>query len=241
MLHLTSRRSRMLTAVAAGGLALGLSVSAAAPASAAPSATSVTLLATPTVTVGGPIQASATIVGAVDVYSYAVTFAFDPAVVAYTADSASTGPAGGFDSVSQTTGAVTVLHSRLGSSPALSGDLPVSVDFTSIASGTTAITVSVSLVDASGATTELPAAATAQVAIAALPVVTVPSPSPSPSVAPAADASTPGSSPGVRRNADGSLALTGLDSGLLVGLCLLGLAALATGFVLVRRRAASIR
>jgi hypothetical protein len=243
MLHLTSRRSRLVSAVAAGGLALGLAVSAAAPASAAPTAGSVTFVATPAVTVGQPVPATAVIVGAVDVYSYAVTFTFDPAVITYTPGSATTGPAGGFDAVSEAAGAVTVLHSRLGTSPSIAGDLPVSVGFATIASGDTAIAVSVSLVDTAGATTALPAAATTRVAVAALPIVAPPVPSPSPSVTPsaadpAAQAATPVT---VTRNADGSLALTGLDSGILVGLALLGLAALVIGFVLVRRRVASTR
>jgi hypothetical protein len=239
MHHLSSQRSRLVTVLAAAGVALALSVPAVAPASAAPAATSVTLTATPSVTVGAPVQASAAILGATDVYSYSVTFSFDPAVIAYSAGSATAGPRGGFDAFSPAADSVTVLHSRLGTSPTIAGDLPVGVSFTTIASGDTTVTASVSLVDASGATTAL-SSATARVAVAALPVVPTPTASPTATAAPVPAAAEPArpaaAAPTPQRDADGSLAFTGLDSGVLVALALLALAALVAGLVIVVRR-----
>jgi cell division septation protein DedD len=229
------------------GVALALSVPAVAPASAAPAAASVTLTATPSVTVGAPVQASATILGATDVFSYSVTFSFDPAVIAYSTGSATAGPAGGFDAVSTAAASVTVLHSRLGTSPTIAGDLPVGVAFTTIASGDTSVTASVSLVDASGAATALPAA-TARIAVAALPAVPTASPTATPTPAPVpvpagAEPARPAvTAPTAGRDADGSLAFTGLDSGVLVALTLLAIAALVAGLILVvRRRIVSAR
>jgi hypothetical protein len=249
MRHLSSPRSRLVAVLAAAGVALALSVPAVAPASAAPAAASVTLTATPSVTVGAPVQASAAILGATDVFSYSVTFSFDPAVIAYSTGSATAGPAGGFDAVSTAASSVTVLHSRLGTSPTIAGDLPVGVAFTTIASGDTSVTASVSLVDASGAATALPAA-TARIAVAALPAVPVPTASPTATPTPApvpvpagAEPARPAvTAPTAGRDADGSLAFTGLDSGVLVALTLLAIAALVVGLILVvRRRIVSVR
>jgi hypothetical protein len=249
MRHLSSPRSRLVAVLTAAGVALALSVPAVAPASAAPAAASVTLTATPSVTVGAPVQASAAILGATDVFSYSVTFSFDPAIMAYSTGSATAGPAGGFDAVSTAAASVTVLHSRLGTSPTIAGDLPVGVAFTTIASGDTSVTASVSLVDASGAATALPAA-TARIAVAAPPAVPVPpasptaTPAPAPAPVPAgAEPARPAvTAPTAGRDADGSLAFTGLDSGVLVALTLLAIAALVAGLILVvRRRIVSAR
>ena len=228
------RRPRLFAAIAASGLALGLTLLAAGPAAAAPTAADVTLEVTPAVEIGETVDVSTVLVGTTDVYSYAVTYAFDPALLSYEADSASTGPAGGFDSVSTGAGTVTVLHTRLGTSPALTGDLPVSLSFDTIGSGVAAISVSVTLVDSAGATTVISDTALESVAIAALPVVTPPVVSdPSPSTSPAAVA--PSNAP---RNPDGSLALTGFDGTLLLTFALVGTAAIAAGVIVVRRRTA---
>jgi hypothetical protein len=238
MSHLLTHRSRLRTAVTAGALTLGLALSVASPASAAPSAASVTVAATPGVTVGQTVDVAVSVLGSVDAFSYAVTVDFDPALLAYVDGSASAGPSGGFDSVSSTAGSVTVVHTRLGTSPALAGDLPVTLRLTALGAGDTGLAASVTLVDPLGATTDLPDAATARVAIAALPMAQPPVTS-----APAADATPPRNSApvAVRRNADGSLALTGLDAGMLLGLAGLGLAAIGAGVVVARRRTAGAR
>jgi hypothetical protein len=248
MHHLSPRRSRLLAVVTAGGLALGLSALATIPAAAAPTAASVTLTATPDATVGDPVRVSAAVLGVTDVYSYAVTFAFDPAVLSYTGGNATAGRAGGFDAVSTSGGTVTVLHSRLGTSPPIAGDLPLALDFATIASGDATITASVSLVDAGGVSVALPAAASARVVIAAAPVVVPPvvpsaspTPPPTPAVAGSAAPVAPAASGAVRRDADGSLAFTGLDTGVLAGVALVALAAVATGLVVARRRTAGPR
>lgn len=242
-MHTTAqRRPRLRSAIAAGGLALGLTLLAAGPASAAPVVDEVTLAATPEVEIGETVDVSSVLVGATDVYSYAVTFAFDPELLAYVEDSATTGPAGGFDTVELGDGTVTVLHSRLGTSPALTGDLPVALTFDTIGDGDATITESVTLVDTVGGTTVLADAATSTTAIAALPVVVVPPVDPPvdpPATAePTPAAAVPSATP---LNPDGSLALTGFDSGILIAVGALGLAAIAAGAVVVRRRTAANR
>jgi hypothetical protein len=231
------RRPRLRSALAAGGLALGLTLLSAGSASAAPVVENVTLAATPAVEIGETVDVSTVLVATTDVYSYSVTFAFDPALLAYEAGSATTGPAGGFDTVTLGAGTVTVLHSRLGTSPALAGDLPVALAFDTIGSGDATITESVTLVDTVGGTTVVDDAATAEVAIAALPVV-VPPVTPPVVTAPAPAAIVPSNAP---RNADGSLALTGFDGGALIAFAAVGLAAIGAGAVVVRRKTAGTR
>jgi len=92
------------------------------------------------------------------------------------------------------------------------------------------------MVDPVGATTVIADTAPESVTIAALPVVTPPVTDPSPTSTPAAIA--PSSAP---RNADGSLALTGFDGGLLLAFAVFGAAAIAVGVVVVRRRTAATR
>jgi hypothetical protein len=237
MHQLVSRRPRLGTVVVAGGLALGLSLLGAGSAVAAPSTTSVTLTATPTVEVGKPIDVSVGLKGAVDVYSYAITLAFDPKLLDYVDDSATKGPTGGFDTVEEGEGTVTIVHTRLGTSPALAGDLPVTLAFSTIASGDTSITASVSLVDTRGSTTTLSDVATAPVAIDAIPLP--PEPSATPSSTPSTDTPQPtatGAASGAKD--DGSLAVTGFSIGALVVFATL---AIGVGFLVVRRRTASTR
>lgn len=233
MTHPTSARPRhRRMAVIATTLALGLGLVGASPALAAPSATSVTLSVTPgTVTVGETVTATATLVATTDVFAYEVVFSFDETLLAYVPDTA-TGPDGGFDAVTEGTGTVTVTHTRLGGSPALSGDLVLTADFESIGDGETTIDIpTITLVDDLSGTTALTDAASAEVILEA---VVVPSPSPSPS-------SSPGASP-QDEDPNGPLALTGSDTLFLTALiALIAVAGLAVGFVLVRRRIASTR
>jgi hypothetical protein len=229
--------SRLRAALAAGGLALGMSVLAVSPAVAAPT-TTVTMTATPEVQAGEVVDVSVALAGTVDAYSYAITIAFDPALLDYVDASATEGPAGGFDSVEEGTGSVTILHSRLGTSPALAGDLAASLQFTSVASGTATLTTSVSLVDTEGVTTVLADAATAPVTITAVPVETTP---PTETTAPTSGGETtptPTAAPASSKNDDGSLAITGFSAG---ALAVFAIVALGVGFVVLRRRSASAR
>ncbi|ROP74398.1 hypothetical protein [Curtobacterium sp. PhB115] len=155
------------TLVAAG--AIGLAALTASPAQAAPTATTATIDAPTTATVGAAFDVDLTIAATTDVYAYEITLDADADSVAYVEDSVA-GPDGGFDSVEQDGDALTIVHTRLGTSPALSGDLATSISLTPGAAGTVDLAVtSITLVDASGAATTLtdPAATTVVVEAAA--------------------------------------------------------------------------
>ncbi|MDN4642003.1 cohesin domain-containing protein [Agreia sp. PsM10] len=229
--------SRLRAVLAAGGIALGLSMVAASPALAAPT-TTVTMTATPEVEAGDVVDASVALAGTVDAYSYAITVTFDPALLDYVDGSASEGPAGGFDSVEEAAGSVTILHSRLGTSPALAGDLAASLQFTSLAAGDATLTTSVTLVDTVGATTVLADAATAPVTITAVPVETTPPTTTTPPTSGGDPTPTPTAAPASSSNGDGSLAITGFGAG---ALAVFAIAALGVGFVALRRRSAGAR
>ncbi|MGA1836139.1 cohesin domain-containing protein [Herbiconiux sp. 11R-BC] len=234
------RRRRLRSALVAGGLALGLSLVGAAPAFAAgPTAGTVTLYATPTVTVGDSVDVELSLAGTADVFSYEIVVGYDHAALSYVAGSASDGPAGGFTSATDSADGVHLLYTRLGTSPAIGGDIPLTLQFTSLASGAANITVpSVTVVDTTGGTDTLTDAAAFAVVIEALPT---PTPTPTPTVTPTAEpTATATSTPAAVASGDsGSLALTGLSIGALV---LFAVAALAAGIlVVVRRRSASAR
>ena len=229
--------SRLRAVLAAGGIALGLSMVAASPALAAPT-TTVTMTATPEVEAGKAVDVSVALAGTVDAYSYAITVTFDPALLDYVDGSASEGPAGGFDSVEEAAGSVTILHSRLGTSPALAGDLAASLQFTSLAAGDATLTASVTLVDTVGATTVLADAATAPVTITAVPVETTPPTTTTPPTSGGDTTPTPTAAPAASSNGDGSLAITGFGAG---ALAVFAIAAIGVGFVALRRRSASAR
>lgn len=248
MHHLAPRPTLLRTALVASALALGLAVMTAGPASAAP-APSITVTSTPaTPTVGDAVNVTADVANATDVYSYAITFTFDPAIFRYTVNSASDGPTGGFDSVVPGTGTVTLVHTRLGTSPSLSQDLPATLSFTTIGTGTGIIGASVQLVGANGvAQAAVPDAVTAPVVVAAVPTPT-PSPSatasatPTPSATPTAIATpTPSATATTAPAATGILALTGSAGGALLVVALASILVIALGIVAFRRRAAGSR
>ncbi|MCU1476455.1 MAG: hypothetical protein JWQ64_1148 [Subtercola sp.] len=230
-------RGRIRSAVVASGIAVCFTLVGAAPAFAAPATESVSLTATPSVSVGDTVDIGLKLVGATDIFAYDVTLTFDPAVLSYV-DGSATGPTGGFDSVEKSTGSITLVNSRLGTSPALSGDLASIATFTAVGSGDASIAAStVSLVDETGATTALSDAATADVVVAAAPTPT-PTPSetstPSPTTGTGDATSTPTAvAAASSSNGTGSLALTGLSIG---GSLLLGVAVIVIGIFAVRRR-----
>jgi len=241
-MHQHSLRSpRLRLALLAGGLALGLSV---IPAGAAQAAPTTTITTTPAVEIGQPVDVTLNVADVSDVYSYAITFSFDPALFDYDADSATDGPAGGYNTVVEGPGTVTLVYSRLGTSPALAVapaapiSLPAALSFTTVGVGSGSITASISIVGTGGvAAAPIADVVTAPVAVAALPVVTpTPTPTPTPTVAPAAD-----STPTPVASATGNLAFTGFDGGLLLILAGGGLVVIGAGVLVVRRRIASAR
>jgi hypothetical protein len=168
-----------LTLVAAG--AIGLAALTAAPAQAAPTATTATIDAPTTATVGTAFDVDLTIPATTDVYAYEITLDADADSVAYVDDSV-TGPDGGFDSVEQDGDALTVVHTRLGTSPALSGDLAASIGLTPTAPGSVDLAVtSITLVGSDGTSTTLTDPASTSISIAAAATAT---PTPTPTAAP---------------------------------------------------------
>ncbi|MCS5720275.1 cohesin domain-containing protein [Herbiconiux sp. CPCC 205763] len=231
---------RLRTAVLTGAVALGLTLLGASPALAAPTTASVALTATPSVSVGDTVDVGIGLLGAADVYAYEVTLSYDPALFSYVADSA-TAPAGGYDTVKESAGSVTLVHSRLGTSPSLGGDVAASLQLTALAGGTApaALTAaSVTLVDPAGETTTLTDVATAAVAIAPLATET-PTPTPSPTATTTPGGDTDPASTSTAGSSSGDLAATGFGIGALL---LVAAAAVAAGVLLViRRRTAGTR
>jgi hypothetical protein len=245
-------RAALARAAVVIGAGLGLVALTAAPAAAAPGAAAPTITAPATATVGGTFDVAVTIPSASDVYAYQVDITADADVLAVV-DGSVTGPSGGFDSVRRTGDTLTLLHTRLGTSPALSGDLTSSVAVTATAPGDVDLTVTrVTLVAADGSTTARTDPASTRVSVAAAPTAT---PTPAPTTGPG---TTPGDGPtsgagtgsgagGTGTDADpagrasrtpagGALAFTGADPAPWIGtsaVLLLGGAAL----VIARRRA----
>lgn len=246
-------RSRLRRgALRAAVVALGLTLATAGTAAAAPTVGEVALGATPSVTVGGAVDVRLDLRGVADVYAYEATLAFDPALLAFDAVTAT--PGGGFDDVTAGPGTVTVRHTRLGTSPALAGDVPTTtLRLRALAAGTAPVTArTVTLVGSDGVAASRTDAAVATVVVVAAPVPTptpdptvtsapVPSPGggvaapsvPTPTPSAAAAAGAPAGGPRT-----GALSATGAQVG---GLVALAAAALAAGAFLVRRRAVSAR
>lgn len=245
-------------ALAAGAGLAFVATCAASPALAAPTAASLTLTAPATAQVGDALDLTIDVAGTTDVYAYEVTLTHDPALLTYV-DATTTAPEGGFDSVTSADGTVTVVHTRLGTSPALEGDLPVgTVALTAAAAGTATISATVELVGADGETLELSAAVPAVVTITALPE---PEPTQEPTPGPTDDPTTPPtdeptddpttsptdtsptsdptpSSSATDGGSRGPLASTGAQVGTLAAVAAL---AVAAGVFLLRRRAVSHR
>jgi hypothetical protein len=179
-MHHTPRRRVRLLALAAASLAgVGFAAGAAAPAVAAPAVAGVTVTAPAAVTAGDELDVTVTLTGAADVFGYESVLAFDPALVGYV-DGSAVVTAGGYDAVTTGSGTVDLVYTRLGTSPALSGDIAFTLTFTAKAAGSTAFTVrSLSLVDPAAAVTPL-ANAGASPAVTIAPVAVPPAPTPTP-------------------------------------------------------------
>ncbi|MFC4555022.1 cohesin domain-containing protein [Georgenia faecalis] len=182
-------RPPRLPALAAGALGTGLLVLGATPALAAPATSEVTLTAPGPVAVGEPLTLEIDLADTVDVYAYELAVAFDGAALAYVAESA-TGPAGGFDAAEPEPAGVTLVHSRLGTSPALDGDLAATLEVSALAAGTSTVDVAVTLVGADGSVSTETASAVVEVTAAP-----TPDPTPEPTAEPTPDPTTPDPTP----------------------------------------------
>ena len=241
-MHQKPRRHVRLLAVAAAALAgVGLAVGAAAPALAAPAVAGVSISAPATATAGDTFDVTVTLAGAADVFGYESVLAFDPSVVSYV-DGSAVVPAGGFDSVRTASGTVDLVYTRLGTSPALSGDIAYTLTFTATAAGSTAFTVSsLSLVDPTSAVVTSTNAATSP-AVTIAPAA-VSSPTPTASSGGSGGTGTGTSGTGGSSAVDGDLASTGSNVAPYVigALALLAVGAAAVLFTVRRRRAGDAR
>lgn len=239
-------RPPSLTGAVLGAALLVAPLLAVTPALAAPAAGPLTVTAPAEAAVGETVTVAVELAGTVDVYAYALTVEVDPAVLAVVPESGS-GPAGGFDHTATAEGEATLVHSRLGSSPALDGTLVTDLQLTVVGPGTASVDVDAELVGADGTTTSLPSAGTAQIVVAdpdPTPTPGEPGPTPGepgptsppdpppaqePAPTPTDDAAAPAVPP-----TGGGLAATGAA---VRGLVLGGAAALALGTVLLALRA----
>ncbi len=236
----TARRARaraaLLTAVT---LSLTAAAGLFAPTATAASDPAVTLASPTTATAGDVISVTIAADAVSDLYAYELTLQFDPALLAYD-DGSAVFPAGGYDAATPTSGQVTITHTRLGSSPGLTGPQSlVTLAFTVLAGGqTTALTpTAITFVASDGASTAVTPPAAAVIALDAAPVVEPGTPDPETSVSPSA-------TPVVADSGDTSsdpLASTGADAApFLVGGALAA-AVIALGIVLIVRRATTTK
>ncbi len=118
---------------------------------------SLVISATPAeASVGDTITVTAVATGLVDAYAYDLDIAYDPEVLDYVVDS-ETLPAGGFGTADAADGIVSVVSTRLGTSPGLTGTQTlVTVTFTAIADGDTTIALTGGrVVDSAGTTADI--------------------------------------------------------------------------------------
>lgn len=234
------RPGRALALLVAAGALFASGVALAPAASAAPpTAGEATIDAPADGTVGDPVVVSVALAGAVDVFAFDLAVAYDPALLAFD-EAATTFPAGGFDAVDGEPGALEITHTRLGTSPGLSGDITlVTLHFTARASGSATVTLTAAtLVSSTTETTLLEEPLVATTVIAAAPTQE-PSPGPSPS-----GTTDPGPTPSATGAAasEGSLAVTGADAAVWGVAAAVAAALVALGVVFVlRRRAGATR
>jgi len=237
------RVARRLGAALVAALALFGPLIAAPAAHAAPPSATLSLTLSPTsATAGDPFVATITAAAVNDLYSYDLEVTFDPALVEPAAD-APTGPAGGFTSTVTGPGTVTVSHTRLGTSPGLSGASDVvlaSLPLRSLAAGAAVIELSsVRLVSSTGEVVTASDVASATVVIAATPVP-VPQPSESSSPSPSSAASS-SATPAPAGQGPGDLATTGVDATPWWIAGALGIALIAAGALFVIRRRQAVQ
>lgn len=180
-MNVTKRRG---AAAAAGGtaLALGLGLLVAGGASAEPDVEAYSVTASePTVTVGDTVQVTVAAASVNDLYAYSVDLGYDPKLLQYVGDSATTDITGAtYEKL--TSGEVAVTHTKLGTSPAESGEdkTLVTATFTAIGKGPAVITAS----DLTSVTTDVVSSSTATVGSAVVGITAAPV-TPTPPVTPA--------------------------------------------------------
>lgn len=232
---------RSTGALAAVGLATCLATGAAPAAFAAPVA-DIGVTAPASADAGATFDVVIDADAADDVYAYEIEIAYDAALLA-PADEPIL-PGGGFDDLQVADGSVTVVHTRLGSSPALAGDISLAeIAFDALAAGDAAIQVTGTLVGSDGETLAVDASQVVTIDAAAEPSpAPTADPDPSAPADPAADGTAaPGGSDGSggSGDSDDDLAATGGDLAWLAPAGIgLALAALAAGSLLLLRRKA---
>ena len=173
-------------ALASGSVALAPAAFAAAPVA------SISIDVSPDeATEGDTLEVTVTSTGTTDLYAYDLIFAYDPAVLEFDEESA-VGPDGGFTTGALGDGLIAVTHTRLGTSPGLSGTVELaSFSFRAIDGGDTVVALAsaelVSSTDESVTQTDVDSASVSLVAL--------PDPSPSPTSTPTESATpTPSAS-----------------------------------------------
>ncbi|WP_176554666.1 cohesin domain-containing protein [Georgenia sp. 311] len=234
-----TRRTR---GAAAGALLVACTL-LAVPAAAAPTVAALTVDVPQTVPVAQRVTVDLTLDDVSDVYAYELGLVFDDAVLSLAPDAAATGPDGGFDALTATADGATLVHTRLGTSPALAGDLTTQVELLAVGAGTSDITVQAELVAADGTTTSVEAPV-ATVTVTQVVEPTTPPPAepavPEPTADPeptAADPAPAGADAGTPPRAGGPLASTGADVRLVGALGALLLAGGGTALAVRRARA----
>ncbi|ROR96408.1 hypothetical protein EDD28_0992 [Salana multivorans] len=231
-------------------LALATLTATIAPAAlAAPSTSTLTITAPAEVAVEETVSVVVDLGEVTDLYSYALDLAYDADVLTFVS---ATAPDGGFDSTDADGGRVAVVHSRLGTSPGLAGELSVELVFTASAPGDSQLVVTaLDLVGSDGEVSSPETLPETTVTVLAPAPSVSPSPSPTTSASLSASpttsdgasgpSSTTGSAPdptdtATSGSSGGRLSSTGADVlPLLLGaLALTGLGA----FLAVRRKAA---
>lgn len=229
-------RRGLTRALLIGTVSLGLGIGTAAPALAEPTRAAVSLTIPSTAEAGETVTATIVIAATSDVFALDAALDFDSGAFSYVADSA-TGPTGGYLSVRPVATGLDLSHTRLGTSPALSGDLTLTVDLVAVASGRADVSVGALTLVGTDRTTST-ATDLARASVQIIPAATAsPQPTVTPTGTPTATAPTTTSptsaAPGTPSDA---LAQSGFALGL--GVLVAAIAAIAAGTLFVRFRKA---
>lgn len=236
--HPPARIPRPLLAALSISVAALLPLGAAAPASAAavPDDTLVLTAEPESVSVGDTVTVTVAATGLTDLYAYDLDVAADPDLLAFVAGSGTT-PAGGFGAATGEAGTVSVVATRLGTSPGLVGEQTlVTLSFTALTAGTAEISLAGgSLVDSAGAATPIDASDDSLSAVVEITAVDDAGADAQGAASGAGSGAEDGSTESAPKGS-GSLAITGADAApwLMAG----GIAVIvaAAGAVLVMRR-----
>ncbi|MBN9200176.1 MAG: hypothetical protein J0H70_02150 [Microbacterium chocolatum] len=240
------RRSRAVAALAAATAILGGSLAlapAAVAAEAPPTIGAVTLTAPAAADEGDTVEVVIAVDASADVFAYELAVTYDPALLALV-DGESTFPTGGFDAVADDAGTATFTHTRLGTSPGLSGAQElVTFSFTALGGGTAEIAVSdATFLSASGTAIGLPEGAVVSATTALTAAPEPPSPSPTPTSSATTSPVPPtGDATPAPDTAGPPLAVTGQDAAFWIVLGVLAAGVIAVGVVIVLRRRAVTR